>query len=149
MALQYDIRQSVYYALTDTLLDRFGEEVTDRFGEPVTRRDAIGLDGVYDVAPQADDPALPLTYSVIGTRITRPMDTKTTRGYTTLLRIYTYSRSTSVRAIEDAQDRIFDTLHYRKHDFALIVDRQSSDILLGPDSRHYGVCEYLFTMLDI
>lgn len=149
MGVQFNLRQAVYQALIDELVDAFGDVITDGSGSPITRGDPLGLDGVYDTAPQAEDPAVPLTYAVIGSRITRAKDTKNTRGYTTLLRIYTHSRSTTVKTIEDVQDKMFDVLHYRFQALSVIVNREGSDILQGADGRHFGVCEYLFTIMDI
>lgn len=149
MGIRFQLRQAVYQALSDELRDSSGAIITDRAGVTVTRREPIGLGGVYDVKPPENDPAIPQKYAVIGRQISRAMDTKTTRGYTTLVRIFTYSRSSSAREIEDAQDAIYDALHYRFQPLAVVVSRQGSDIDVGPDGKFYGVCEYLFTILKI
>lgn len=108
----------------------------------------IGLQAVYDVAPQVADggslAAFP--YATIGQIFSVQMDTQTTNGFEMTGRIHTFSRSGSMMECKLIQGQIYGLLHNSvltvtgHNNFVLM--RNDTDCLQDEDGRFHGVCEY-------
>lgn len=109
---------------------------------------SLGVAGVHDVAPQAGDggDVSVFPYIVMGRAIASGMDTKSTLGFSMLIRIHTFSRAGRRLECKTVQGAIYDTLHRQEltvtgHSNFVLV-REDSDCWPDADGKIHGVCEY-------
>ena len=108
----------------------------------------LGVNGVYDIAPQAtdsgNDSAFP--YLTMGRIILSQGDTQTTVGHAAQMRIHTFSRTGSLLECKTIQGEIFAALHKQvltisgHANYSLL--REDTDCWGEGDSKIHGVCEY-------
>jgi len=109
---------------------------------------SLGVAGVYDVAPQADDggDAAAFPYVVMGRAITSGMDTKSTPGFSVLIRIHTFSRAGRTLECKTIQGALYTALHRQSLAVSghsnFVLARESSDCWPDADGKVHGVCEY-------
>lgn len=109
----------------------------------------LGLVGVYDMAPQADDGGNPAAfpYVTIGQILVTQLDTQTKNGFTLTARIHTYSRTGSMKECKEIQGGIYGLLHRQPltvtgfNSFELL--RNDSECNPLQDGRAHGICEYV------
>lgn len=118
-------------------------------------REALGVVGVYDIAPQPDDggnvAAFP--YIVIGRNFTNQLDTQTKEGFEVTSRIHVFSRTGSMLECKRIQGGIYSLLHRKPMDVAgfncYSLLRNDSDCLSDQDGKVHGVCEYVGLVEDL
>ena len=109
---------------------------------------SLGVQGVYDIAPQSadggDGAAFP--YVTIGRTVVTQNDTQTTVGFAAQMRIHTFSRSGSMKECKEIQGAIFAALHRTPltitgfRNFSLL--REDTDCFPDQDGKLHGVCEF-------
>ena len=113
-----------------------------------TNRVALGITGVYDVAPQnadgGDTSAFP--YVVIGRMFPVQSDTQSKNGFEITSRIHVYSRTGSMFECKTIQGGIYDLLHLASLTVtgfnSYVLQRQDTDCFQESDGKIHGVCEY-------
>lgn len=109
---------------------------------------ALGVTGVYDIAPQAADggdiAAFP--YIVIARIFPVQSDTQTTNGFEMTSRIHVFSRSGSMLECKTIQGKVYDILHRAALSVtgfnSYLLLRSDSDTVPDQDGKIHGVCEY-------
>lgn len=109
---------------------------------------SLGVQGIYDVAPQAGDGgnASVFPYVTIGRIFATELDTESKAGISALMRIHTFSRSASMLECKTIQGLIYTALHRVEltitgfNNFSLL--RESTDCFPDDDGKIHGVCEY-------
>jgi hypothetical protein len=149
MGLRYNLRQAIYRALLDVLVDRDGNTILDRDGNAVTPRNLIGATGIYDTPPRADNAGNKgsrFPYITFGATVVSEFDTNTRVGFDVLMRLHFHSRSGSQKEIEDMQDAVLTRLHLQTltvdDHHSILLRREQSDIAPGPEGLHQGTDEY-------
>lgn len=125
--IEWDLQQAVYTALSAA---------------------PLGVQGVYDIAPQAADGGAggAFPYVTIGRTVITELDTQTATGFAAQMRIHTYSRSGSMKECKIIQGAIYTALHRASltitgfNAFSLL--REDTDCLSEGDGKIHGVCEY-------
>lgn len=116
-------------------------------GALYTALSALGL-SVVDRAGQAADGgsggAFP--YVEVGMIVLNPFDTAKELGFNYLARIHTRSRSGSMAEAKGIQAQIYARLHRGSLTITgfhhILIQRESSEVLVAPDGQFHGVCEY-------
>ncbi len=109
---------------------------------------ALGLAGVYDMAPQAGDggASAQFPYVTMGHIFAVQSDTQTKNGFEMTGRVHVFSRSGSMLECKAIQGAIYDLLHRSTlavsgfNNFLLL--RNDSDCVADNDGKTHGVCEY-------
>ena len=108
---------------------------------------ALGL-RVVDRGAQASDGGSPVDfpYVEVGFIVMNPYDTASETGFDYLARIHTRSRSGSMAETKAIQGQIYDRLHRGQMIVTgfnhILIQRERSEVLDGPDGQFHGVCEY-------
>lgn len=116
-------------------------------GALYTALSALGLN-VVDRAGQAADGGsdTPFPYVEVGMIIMNPFDTAKETGFNYLARIHTRSRSGSMKQAKEIQGQIYARLHRGALAVTgfnhILVQRESSEVMVAPDGQIHGVCEY-------
>ena len=116
---------------------------------------ALGVVGVYDIAPQpldgGDVSAFP--YIVIGRTFMNQLDTQTKEGFQVTSRIHVFSRTGSMLQCKAIQGGIYSLLHRKPIDVAgfncYSLLRNDSDCLPDQDNKVHGICEYVALVEDL
>ena len=109
---------------------------------------SLGVQGVYDIAPQEPDggDTSVFPYVVMGRVVMSQADTQTKIGHAAQIRIHTFSRTGSMLEAKAIQGAIFSALHKQVltvpgyHNYAML--REDTDCFSGGGSTVHGVCEY-------
>ncbi len=127
MSIEFDLQAAVFTALSGA---------------------SLGVQGVYDIAPQnsdgGDNSAFP--YITIGRTVLTQADTQTTVGWAAQMRIHTFSRTGSMKECKVIQGKVFTALHRTPltitgfNNFSLL--REDTDCFPDGDGKIHGVCEY-------
>ena len=101
---------------------------------------------VVDFGTDDEDQSLAYPYVSIGDAIFAEWDTDNTTGFDVLLRVHSYSDSSSAKECKQMQAAIYATLHRQGLTVSgyetLFMDRESSSILRTSLGAFHGVCEY-------
>lgn len=109
---------------------------------------ALGIVGVFDVAPQPVDggSSAQFPYVVMGRSFPVQDDTQTSNGFAVTFRVHTFTRSGSMLQCKGIQSGIYQLLHRQPltvpgfHSFKLL--RADTDCVPDQDGKIHGVCEY-------
>lgn len=111
-------------------------------------RVALGVTGVYDIAPQSSDAGNAANYPfiVMGRILAAQADTQTTVGFDLTCRIHTWSVTGSMLQCKTIQGGIFGLLHRQPltvtDGLNFVLLRNDTDCLHEADGTVHGVCEY-------
>lgn len=85
-------------------------------------------------------------YVEVGMIVMNPFDTARETGFNYLARIHTRSRSGSMAETKGIQGQIYARLHRGALTVSgfhhVLIQRESSEVMVAPDGQIHGVCEY-------
>lgn len=110
---------------------------------------SLGVAGVHDTAPQADDGSniAVFPYIVMGQTLLTQLDTQTRNGFTATTRVHVYSRTGSMRECKQIQSGVYALLHRQPltltgfNAFELL--RNDTECFSTQDGKIHGLCEYV------
>ena len=108
----------------------------------------LGVEGVYDIAPQDSDSgdASKFPYITMGRIFIPQSDTQSKNGFEATCRIHTFSRSGSMLECKGIQGAIYGLLHNTPltvtgfNNYLLL--RDDTDCFHDGDTKIHGICEY-------
>lgn len=104
--------------------------------------------GIYDAAPQFSDGgnAANFPFVTVGSIAPAEYDTQSKAGFDTVIRLHSFSRSSSMKQVKEIQGAAYNVLHLGSLTMTgyrlVIMRRETSDVTRDSDGSFHGVCDY-------
>lgn len=106
------------------------------------------VSGLYDAPPQFSDggSAANFPFVTVGSISPAEYDTQSKAGFDAVIRLHSFSRSSSMKQVKEIQGAAYDVLHLGSLTMTgyrlVIMRRETSDVQRDSDGSFHGVCDY-------
>lgn len=104
--------------------------------------------GLYDAPPQFSDggSAANFPFTTVGSISPAEYDTQSKTGFDAVIRLHSFSRSSSMKQVKEIQGAAYNVLHLGSLTMTgyrlVIMRRETSDVQRDSDGSFHGVCDY-------